>query len=117
MHSGQTQPLSCISVHDIVCTVIRNIVGKATQDVYDGVNTRHARRIPRELHSNATRLLDQINAAPTLEFLRIPRSNRLEKLRGDLSGYWSLRINDQWRIVFRWEGDDALDGQIVGYHR
>ena len=62
------------------------------------------------------RLLDQINAAPTLDMLRIPPSNRLEKLKGDLAGFWSLRINDQWRIVFRWQGQDASDVQVIDYH-
>ena len=62
------------------------------------------------------RLLDQINAAPKLEMLRIPPSNRLEKLKGDRAGFWSLRINDQWRIVFRWQGQDALDVQVIDYH-
>jgi proteic killer suppression protein len=61
--------------------------------------------------------LDQLNAAPALEFLRTPPSNRLEKLRGDRTGYWSLRINDQWRIVFRWKDSDALDVEILDYHR
>lgn len=97
--------------------MLRNIVGRTTRDVYDGVNSRYSRRVPRELHGKARRLLDQINAAPTLEWLRIPPSNRLEKLRGSLSGYWSLRINDQWRIIFRWQGKDALDVEITDYHR
>jgi proteic killer suppression protein len=73
--------------------------------------------LPRELHGKARRLLDQINAAPIFDFLRIPPSNRLEKLRGDLAGCWSLRINEQWRIIFRWEGGDALDVEITDYHR
>lgn len=90
---------------------------KATQDVYDGVNSRYARKLPRELHGKARPLLDQINAAPALDFLRVLPSNRLEKLRGDLAGYCSLRINDQWRIIFRWEGKDALDVEITDYHR
>ncbi len=97
--------------------MLRSIADKTTQDIYDGVNSRHARKLLRELHGKTKRLLDQINAAPTLDFLRIPPSNRLEKLRGDLAGYWSLRINDQWRIVFRWEGNDALDVEIMDYHR
>lgn len=96
--------------------MIKNLVGRTTEDIFDGVNSRQARRVQRELHDKARRLLDQLNAAPSLEFLRVPPSNRLEKLRGDLSGYWSLRINDQWRIIFRWEGKDALDVQIVDYH-
>lgn len=96
--------------------MIRSVTEKTTQDVYDGVNSRHARKLPRDLHGKARRLLDQINAAPTLEFLRTPPSNRLEKLHGDLAGYWSLRINRRWRIVFHWEGTDALNVQIVDYH-
>lgn len=97
--------------------MLRNIADKATQDIYDGVNSRHARKLPRELQDKALRLLDQINAAPSLEFLRIPPSNRLEKLRGGLSGFWSLRINNQWRIIFQWEGQDALNVEIIDYHR
>jgi len=62
-------------------------------------------------------LLDQINSAPTSDFLHAPPSNRLEKLRGDLTGYWSLRINQQWRAIFRWQEHDALDVEIVDYHR
>ena len=96
--------------------MLRTISDKGTQDVYDGVNSRYARKLPRELHGKARRLLDQINTAPTLDFLRVPPSNRLEKLRGDLADYWSLRINDQWRIVFRWDGKDALDVEITDYH-
>ena len=97
--------------------MLRTIADKTTQDVYDGVNSRYARKVPKELHGKARRLLDQLNAAPSIEFLRIPPSNRLEKLKGDLAGYWSLRINDQWRIIFHWEGNDAHDVQIVDYHR
>jgi proteic killer suppression protein len=96
--------------------MIRNLIGKMTQDVYDGGESRHARKLPLELHGKAIRLLDQINAAPSVEFLRIPPSNRLEKLRGDWRGFWSLRINGQWRIVFQWEGDDAFNVEIVDYH-
>ncbi|MCI0400996.1 MAG: type II toxin-antitoxin system RelE/ParE family toxin [Gammaproteobacteria bacterium] len=96
--------------------MIRNLVGRTTQDIYDGVNSRYSRRVPRALHAKARRLLDQINAAPSLEFLRIPPSNRLEKLRGGLNGYWSLRINDQWRIIFRSQAKDALDVEITDYH-
>ncbi len=97
--------------------MLRSIADKTTQDVYDGVNSRHARKLPRSLHDKARRLLDQINAAPTLECLRMPPGNRLEMLHGDLEGCWSIRINDQWRIVFRWEAGDALDVRIMDYHR
>ena len=63
------------------------------------------------------RLLDQINAAPSLEFLSIPPGNKLEKLAGDKKGFRSLRINEQWRIIFRWAAKDFYDVKIVDYHR
>ncbi|MBI4640243.1 MAG: type II toxin-antitoxin system RelE/ParE family toxin [Candidatus Tectomicrobia bacterium] len=96
--------------------MIRNFANKTTQGIYDGVNSRYARKLPRALHAKARRLLDQINAAPSLEFLRTPPSNRLEKLSGTLTGFWSLRINDQWRIIFRWIDNHALDVEITDYH-
>ena len=96
--------------------MLKNLADKTTQDTYDGINSRQARKLPRELHDKVRRLLDQINAAPKLELLRIPPGNRLEKLKGDRAGFWSLRINDQWRIVFRWQGQDALDVQVIDYH-
>ena len=95
--------------------MIRSFSGKTARDVYDGVNSRHSRRLPRELHEKAQRLLDQINAAPYLTFLAIPPANRLEKLSGQLQEFWSLRINDQWRIIFRWVEGDAFDAGIVDY--
>lgn len=96
--------------------MIRNISSKAAQDIYDGVNSRHARKLPKELHAKAQRLLDQVNAAVVVEVLKAPPGNRLEKLKGDWEGFWSIRINDQWRIVFRWEAGDALDVDIIDYH-
>ncbi len=96
--------------------MIRSIADKLTQDVYDATNSRYSRKLPRGLHAKARRLLDQINASPSLDFLRCPPGNRLEKLRGDLESYWSLRINDQWRITFLWEGNDAHEVRILDYH-
>ena len=64
----------------------------------------------------ALRKLRQLDAAITLEDLRVPPGNRLERHRGKRSGEWSIRINDQWRICFRWEGGDAHDVEIVDYH-
>ena len=63
----------------------------------------------------AERKLAMLDAARSLEFLRVPPGNRLEKLRGDRAGQYSIRINGQWRICFRWQGD-ALDVEIVDYH-
>ena len=87
-----------------------------TEDIYNGINSRYSRRISNELHGRICRLLDQLNAVTQLETLRIPPSNNLEKLRGSLQDYWSLRINKQWRIIFRWEINNAYDVEIVDYH-
>lgn len=64
----------------------------------------------------ARRKLEQLNAAVTLDFLRSPPGNRLEALKGDRSGQYSIRINDQFRVCFRWQGADAYDVEIVDYH-
>jgi len=96
--------------------MLKSLADKMTQDIYDGINSRHARKLPRELHKKVRRLLDQINAAPALDMLRIPPSSQLEKLKGSRAGYWSLRINNQWRIVFRWQGENAFDVQVIDYH-
>lgn len=64
----------------------------------------------------AKRKLEAIHAASRLSDLVVPPSNRLEKLRGDLEGFYSVRINDQWRVVFRWSDGDATDVRIVDYH-
>lgn len=64
----------------------------------------------------ALRKLDQIDASIAIEDLRAPPGNRLEKLKGDRAGLWSIRINDQWRVCFRWQDGDAWDVEIVDYH-
>lgn len=71
--------------------MIKSLANKITEDVYNGVNSRYVRR----LHGKACRLLDQIDAATNLKTLRVPSSNNLEKMKGNLLGYWSLRINVQ----------------------
>lgn len=89
---------------------------KATEDLYHGRPTRHARRLPLDIVSTALRKLDVLNAAKKLADLSSPPGNRLKVLRGQLHGHHSIRINDQWRIVFRWEGSDAYDVRITDYH-
>ena len=83
-----------------------------TQALFDG------RRIARfvNIAAVAMRKLQQIHAATSLEFLRIPPNNRLEKLSGDREGQWSIRINDQWRVCFRFERGHAQDVEIEDYH-
>ena len=64
----------------------------------------------------ALRKLEQLNLAQVIEDMRVPPGNRMETLQGDREGQWSVRINDQWRLCFRWENTFALDVEIVDYH-
>lgn len=73
-------------------------------------------KLPGDIQQTALRKLRMINNAVTLNDLRIPPANRLEKLRGDRDGQHSIRINDQWRICFIWQKGDAYDVEITDYH-
>ena len=75
-----------------------------------------SRRLPPDLQRRAHRKLLVLDAADVLDELRIPAGNRLERLSGDLVGQYSIRINDQWRICFRWNRGDAFDVEITDYH-
>jgi proteic killer suppression protein len=97
--------------------VIASFGDQATRDVFDDENSRTARSIPKDIWKVAQRKLDQLNAAHLIEDLRVPPGNRLEALRGDLAGYWSIRVNDQYRIVFQFNDGHAKDVKIVDYHR
>jgi proteic killer suppression protein len=72
--------------------------------------------LPNQILARAHRKLVQIDEAQELSQLRIPPSNRLEALRGDLKGFYSIRINQQWRIIFKWSEGDAFEAEIVDYH-
>lgn len=96
--------------------MIKNIKGKTTQDIFDGLNTKAARKVPRELIERAQLLLDAINAIVVPKDLKAPPSNRLHKLKGDLKNFWSVSINDQWRIIFEFKNGEALNVEIVDYH-
>jgi len=89
---------------------------KATEDLYHGVRTKRVRRIPRDMWKTARRKLDMVQYAHVLRDLRVPPANRLEALRGNLQGYHSIRINDQWRLIFQWTKGGAHDVSIVDYH-
>ncbi len=78
--------------------------------------TGKSRRLPHDIQARAAMRLLQLNAATRVEDLRLPPSNRLEALRHDRGGQWSIRINDQWRICFRFEAGDAFDVEIIDYH-
>ena len=89
---------------------------QATADIFHGENTKAARRIPPVVWRVAGRKLDLLNAAHELHDLRVPPGNRLEALRGKLAGFHSIRINDQFRIIFIWADGNAKDVQITDYH-
>ena len=96
--------------------MIASFGNRATSDLFHGVTSARVRRLPTQIKEAALYKLDLLNAAQCLEDLRSPPGNRLEALRGDLEGFHSIRINNQWRIVFRWQGTEAHDVEIVDYH-
>ena len=101
----------------IIMPVIRSFRGQGTENIFDGVDTSIARRTcPRILWQVGRRKLDQINRVRDLSELAVPRGNHLERLRGDWIGQHSIRINDQYRICFRWEAGDAYEVEITDYH-
>lgn len=93
--------------------MIKSFKSKEAEKIYQG---RYSKRIPRDVQRFAARKLEMLAAASELGSLRIPPSNRLEKLKGDRAGQYSLRINDQWRICFMWKAGDAHEVEIVDYH-
>ncbi|MHB1993658.1 type II toxin-antitoxin system RelE/ParE family toxin [Metallibacterium scheffleri] len=93
--------------------MIRDFADKEAEKIWGGTPSR---RLPADIQTVARRKLRMLNNAVTLDDLRVPPANRLEALKGDLKGQHSIRINDQWRICFRWMDGDAHDVQIVDYH-
>jgi proteic killer suppression protein len=89
---------------------------KASAALYHGERGRAVRKFPSTIRRTAIRKLDVINGATMLQELRSPPGNRLEALHGNLAGFHSIRVNDQWRIIFRWANGDAHDVTIVDYH-
>ena len=92
------------------------IKGFRDQDAERLFDRRPVRRFGTEVQKVALRKLRMLDAAEGLGDLRVPPGNRLERLRGDRAGQHSIRINDRWRICFRWRGGDAYDVEIVDYH-
>lgn len=90
---------------------------RATEDLFHGRRTRRARGFPNDIVVTALRKLDSLNAAHALGDLRSPPGNRLEPLRGDWRGFHSVRVNEQWRIIFRWAEAAAHDVRLIDYHR
>jgi proteic killer suppression protein len=96
--------------------VIVSFSDPATDALYHGRRDRRQKRFPRDILRTAVRKLDMLAAAHQLKDLRVPPGNRLEALKGDRKGSHSIRINEQWRIVFRWTKAGAEEVEIVDYH-
>ena len=97
--------------------MISSFGNQLAADLYEDRKTKATRYFPAELLRAARRKLLYLHDADQLSDLRVPPGNRLESLSGNLRGHHSLRINDQWRLVFRWSDGNAHDVQIVDYHR
>lgn len=89
---------------------------RATSDLYHGISSNRIRRLPSQISESALYKLDLLNAAQSLDDLRSPPGNKLESLKGDFAGFYSIRINSQWRIVFRWQASNAHDVRVIDYH-
>ena len=93
--------------------MIRNFKDKETQKIFE---RQRSRKLPSEIQQVALRKLRMLNRAETLQDLRVPPANRLERLAGNRKHQYSIRINDQWRICFEWQDGDSLNVEIVDYH-
>ncbi len=97
--------------------MIRSFADGATEDLFNGLGSRRARRAcPVSLWASARRKLTQLNRVRELRELNVPPGNRLQRLRGDRAGQHSIRVNDQYRICFRWEDGYADDVEVTDYH-
>jgi proteic killer suppression protein len=92
---------------------IRSFASRPTETIWNG---DRARSLPPDIQNVCRRKLRMLNNAERLPDLRLPPANRLEKLSGNRTGQYSIRVNDQWRICFRWEDGDAYDVELVDYH-
>ena len=93
--------------------MINSFKDRETEKIY---NREYSRKLPHVIQRIAMKKLWMIDAAPDFDSLRIPPGNRLEALKGDRAGQFSIRINDQWRICFKWSDKNAYDVEIVDYH-
>ena len=93
--------------------MVRSFGSKATEQIWNGTAVRS---LPIDMQNTARRKLRMINNAQSLDELRVPPNNRLEKLKGDRAGQFSIRVNRQWRICFRWNDGDAHEVELADYH-
>lgn len=93
--------------------MIKSFGGKETEKIYKG---KMSRKLPQQIQGTARRKLRMINNSVDVQDLKVPPGNRLERLKGDLKALYSIRINDQWRIVFKWRSSHAYEVEITDYH-
>ena len=96
--------------------MIRSFGNRLAEEVYDDRRTAAVRHLPPSLYAAARRKLLYLHEAESLQDLRVPPGNKLEALKGDRKGWFSIRLNEQWRLVFRWSDGHAFDVAIVDYH-
>jgi len=96
--------------------MIQAFGNRLAEDVFGDRRTAVIRRLPPTLYQAARRKVLYLHEADDLRDLRVPPGNRLEALKGDRAGWYSIRINEQWRVVFRWQTGQALDVSILDYH-
>lgn len=96
--------------------MIRSFKNKELESLYDHGPSRETRKIPASLNRAAVNRLAYLEAAKNINDLRCPPANRLEALSGDLKGFYSIRVNDQFRLIFRWIDNAAQDIDLVDYH-
>ncbi len=96
--------------------MIQSFKDRVTEDLFHGVRSKSVSKFPSQVVKTAVRKLDMVNSASQLVDLRVPPANRLEALKGDLKGFYSIRVNDQWRIVFRWSEGGPAEVALRDYH-
>ncbi len=112
LHGNRVNDIMASSENDMILS----FGDRATAALYHGKDGHRIRRFPPDIISVALRKLDMLNAAYYLNDLREPPGNRLESLKGDLAGYYSVRVNDQWRIIFQWVDNNAQRVSLIDYH-
>jgi toxin HigB-1 len=97
--------------------MIGSFGNQLAEDLYDDKKTKATRHFPAELLRAARRKLLYLHDADQLSDLKVPPGNHLEALKGSLKAYYSIRINDQWRVIFQWKDNGAYDVQVLDYHK
>jgi proteic killer suppression protein len=93
--------------------MLKSFGDKETEKIWNGIRSK---KLPNEIQDIARRKLRMLNNAQGVDDLRVPPGNRLEKLKGNFEDFYSIRINDQWRLIFQWQNNDAYEVQILDYH-